>query len=419
MTFRPGDGAATVNVRAQYPVEARVAASTAVDGAIPPSFAEFSHIVTPEIQPAEVLAEILVEFTIPEALCARNNLNELRIFGYDTLNGWAPLAEQRLDWESRTFIGRLYGAQRVAVLGPERLRRAPVMLASAGTLSTPTRIVPSPIVPVPRGYTPIRERVDENAAAKNDETASPEVTPEPAAEQPPASLDMLAGRTPAEPAQPAERPRQIFEPSAPRGTPAPAAEPAPPAQVAAATPTPAPEPQKPEAPKKKSGVQWSSAPLSELVDQRYKPRNTLFLVPENALASPMVIGTSFDLRPPVPGALFHVITEKTVRAQVQVLNTPPAPLPPGLAAFTPIFSIEYESRAVPGTAAVSLEVQAGICAPGNVEELRLYTHDFDYGWVTVENQKCDTAAQSFSALDFPIRTYAVLGPAEHQLRPPR
>ncbi len=413
IVFRPADGAAAVRIRAQQPVHARVESADEHDGAIPPAFAAFTRLIAPVVEPNNAAAEVIVEFTIAESLCAQGNLGELAIYSYHESAGWMPLGEQRLDLATRTFTGRLDGTSHTAVLGPARLRRSPVMLA-AETSAPP--IAPRPIVPLPRGYTPLHDRPQEpsgeievssapmETSAPVDAIATPQPTPAPAALAPVQEAPSTAPTWVASnPLPQSDVPTTAESAVAPSPT---ATEER--TEVASAAPEP----------EKKARVRWSSAPLSELVDKRYKPRHTLFLVPDNALASPMQIGTNFALRPPVPGALFHVKTEKTIRAQVQVLSDPPAPLPGGLAAFTRIFSIEYESMLVPGRVAVSMQVQAGVCASENIQKLQLYTYDLDHGWQPVTNADIDPAARSFSALDFAIRAYAVLGPAELLVRSP-
>ena len=94
------------------------------------------------------------------------------------------------------------------------------------------------------------------------------------------------------------------------------------------------------------------------------------------------------------------------------------PLPEDMAAFSPSFTILYSPETATGNVAIYLQLEAGLCPPEHLATLALFAYDRENGWQRIEGQKLNPISQSFSALDFGVRTYAVLGPAEHLLRPP-
>ena len=65
-----------------------------------------------------------------------------------------------------------------------------------------------------------------------------------------------------------------------------------------------------------------------------------------------------------------------------------------------------------------MQLEPGVCAADDVDKLSLYTYDEEAGWAPFKGAERDSAAASFSGLDFSLRTYAVLGPSEYLLRAP-
>ncbi|MCH7908289.1 MAG: hypothetical protein IIB38_01580 [Candidatus Hydrogenedentes bacterium] len=341
-----------------------------------------------------------------------------------------------LDAEQRTFLARAYGSQVYAVMGPRNVRLGDPMEGDPANLR-------------------VAKRAEETEAAAQLETPEfedleslvPEFIPEPALEYPAESIPAFDEKSPVpEPVQSIEtdQPEKDADVSAtgeirPEAIPADSVHdsdrssvaqtrPEPPEETAPPKPTElarqgmaSNEAQPPTTENKeyaRGNVTWTGKSLAE-IRGRSTPRHESFLLaPDAQRASALAVGRELHLRPPLSGAVFHLVMSKTVRAQVMIENGPPGPLPEDMAAFSPSFTILYSPETATGNVAIYLQLEAGLCPPEHLATLALFAYDRENGWQRIEGQKLNPISQSFSALDFGVRTYAVLGPAEHLLRPP-
>lgn len=158
------------------------------------------------------------------------------------------------------------------------------------------------------------------------------------------------------------------------------------------------------------GVTWSDQTPSEMFGGHARARSGFDLAPNPAQASEMRIGTELELRTPDGAALFIVRTKQPVRAQAYLRRTSPAPYPAGLTAKTAVYEVAADPASASGNTALTIRV-----APQNVntqsfDACRLYVYDVEQGWIPLAGQRRDGGALSFSAIDFGMRTYVVLGP---------
>jgi acyl-homoserine-lactone acylase len=148
----------------------------------------------------------------------------------------------------------------------------------------------------------------------------------------------------------------------------------------------------------------------------YTTPQSFELAPDSSKASKMEIGSRLELKPPVPGTVFELIMDETVRGQVAYTNAAPESLPTGMALFSPVFEVYYESKKVPGSIMVTIEINEKVCARENWPMLKLFGYDQSNGWREVKNQNLDAEKGRFRAMDSPIRSYAILGVGEYRLR---
>jgi acyl-homoserine-lactone acylase len=95
----------------------------------------------------------------------------------------------------------------------------------------------------------------------------------------------------------------------------------------------------------------------------------------------------------------------------------PAPLPPGLAAFTVFVRPIAAPVEAPLELAVALAVPPEVCAAESLRELALYGYDESSGWTRVDPQAHDSAARAFSATVSQSAAFAVLGPETALIKP--
>ncbi|MCH7572717.1 MAG: hypothetical protein IH891_07365 [Planctomycetes bacterium] len=222
-------------------------------------------------------------------------------------------------------------------------------------------------------------------------------------------------------AQPLESP-VIEEPESPKIEPENAVETQTEALLEANTPEPpstrvAISPEGPEPSPGRRRVVWSDKPPSELLKPIDTGRESFLLAPDPSRASPMSIGKDLELRPPHEGALFRIHAARSVRAQVILREVLPEALPPGFAAFSPIFEVLFSPSTVVGTTALTIGLEPGAYAPERFAELKLYVYDRLEGWTPMYRQRSNPETRSLSALDPAFRIYAVLGPREAALNP--
>ena len=429
ITLRHGASNSTIDLRALNPVRAGLTVSGRFPVGVPRNIAAFTPYIEPIIEPHDTPVELDISFEVPERVCAADDLWELAVYAYTAQTGWRYVEEQMLDAERRTFLARAYGSQVYAVMGPRNARLGDPMAGDPADLR-------------------VAKRAEETEAAAQLETPKfedleslvPEFILEPALEYLAESIPAFDEKSPVpEPVQSIETDRpEEGAPVSAKGDTRPETIAVDTAQDSAGPKTPeesaSPEPTeftRQEFARKaevfpiaengegaRGNVTWTGKSLAE-IRGRSTPRHESFLLaPDAQRASALAVGRELHLRPPVSGAVFHLVMSKTVRAQVMIENGPPGPLPEGTVSFSPVFTILRSPETVAGSAAISLQLEAGLCPPEHLATLALFAYDREHGWQRVEGQKMDPISQSFSALDFGLRTYAILGPAEHLLRPP-
>jgi acyl-homoserine-lactone acylase len=172
------------------------------------------------------------------------------------------------------------------------------------------------------------------------------------------------------------------------------------------------------------GRQGSTVLFSDLTPRDLKDstpsmdRETFALTDNPAMASPLLHGTRIELRPPAPGMLFRLNMRTPVMAQATVRDLPAEPFPDGLTNYTPIVEIAHNPPQVTGTTALTLQIPQGVVAPEHLPSLRIYTHDRLNGWEPLNRHNPASADGQITGIDMGVRTYAVLGPAEHRLHTP-
>ena len=146
---------------------------------------------------------------------------------------------------------------------------------------------------------------------------------------------------------------------------------------------------------------------------------SLALAPDISLATRLVINEKNILSFPRFGAEFTLTMTQKVRSQMAFRPSPAEPYPNGLVPFTPLFDVFYSPVNTKGAIAISMRIDPKVCAPEKFDSLVLYAYDSRSGWAPVEEVKKSVETMSFSALDFNVRNYVVLGPKEAQLTPPK
>ena len=418
ITLRHGTSNSTIDLRALNPVRAGLTVSGRFPAGVPRDIAAFTPYIEPVIEPHDTPVELNISFAVPERVCATENLSELAVYAYTAQTGWRYVEEQMLDVERRTFLARAYGPQVYAVMGPRDARIGDPMEGDPVDLRVATR-------------------AEETEAAVQLETPEfedleslvPEFIPEPApeysAESVPASDEEAPILEFEQPEKDADvsttgesRPETIavdkVHDSVEPETPGESASPEPIELARKAGVSPITEYDE----EARGNVTWTGKSLAEIRGRSTPRYESFLLAPDAQRASALAVGRELHLRPPVSGAVFHLVMKKTVRAQVMIETAPPGPLPEDTAAFSPIFTVLHSPETAAGSAAISLQLEAGLCPPEHLATLALFAYDRKNGWQRIEGQKLNPISRSFSALDFGLRTYAILGPAEYLLRLP-
>lgn len=107
----------------------------------------------------------------------------------------------------------------------------------------------------------------------------------------------------------------------------------------------------------------------------------------------------------------QVIREEAIGARLVLPSAPPE-LPEGLAAFSPVVTIEASEPNAAAEVVVTLGVADEVCAAENLSRLGLYLWREDAGWMLAEGASFDETDRRFTAKDTARNTYAVLGPSE-------
>jgi acyl-homoserine-lactone acylase len=411
MVLVPRDTNTSFLIQAPAPVSASLAESEYMVSAMPSDLAAFTNYMEPIVDSRNIPFIIDMELEVPPGRCKDEYLSELAVFGYRTRVGWEYIPEQTYDPETGHFFARAYESQVYAVLGPAALRQDITNLAATPADPAKSRVRP--------GITEIARAYDENAERWLPDFLAPRV----GASTP---LSIPTGPAPPEPAAPAAIPdpepsaqtEQRKLPTTPAvATPKAQEEPAPveTKETVVAANADANRANSP-GPSQGGTVTWSSKSLKELRGASQNEDQPFILAPDPALASFMEIGKEFQLRPPVEGVLFHLISPNTIRGQAALAGGPPTRLPEGMATFTPVCDVLTAPSNARGLLMITLLVEQGVCEPSALGDLKIYTHDANNGWQPLAKQKTDARARRLSGTDDQFRTYVVLGPKEKRLR---
>ena len=400
-------------LQAEVPVHATMTSDVSAPAPVPEGLVPFTVFATAAADPAGVSARLAMEITIPEVICAADDLPLLAIYRHDD-SGWRALDDQRLDAPSRTLAAVSGRAGTFAVLGPAQSRTTHVADAepsaepeedvSYGGILARLQATPptsalitdatheGPILVDPKTWQPVDVKVGENR-------------------------EWIGGATPLDvPLVPGSAP----PPATPPTEPAPVA--VAPAAAASGDDAPAPAPSTDD-----TGAETqiaAAAPMIPPPSSPAKPPVEVVWVPDQA---PMVDapdvqlsdtsrGKEIEFRPPSIDALFRVSATRMIEAQMRVSSTPPASLPPGMAAFTDFAEIMHTNTTPKPEVAILVSVPRSKCADENIQRLGIYAYDPKNGWEQVPGQMYSAETRAFSALDSPPRLYAVLGPSDCVVR---
>ena len=163
----------------------------------------------------------------------------------------------------------------------------------------------------------------------------------------------------------------------------------------------APEPTVP------TGVSFSSRTPREIMAQAGVTQQSFELAPDPSRASLMAVGTSLELRTPDGAGLFTLRAKQQVRAQAYTTDALPGPLPEGLELHSSIYVVRAEPATAQSNTAVVLHAREAASVPG----LKLYVYDSEQGWMPLPGHRSEPGSGTFTGIDFAVRTYALLGPA--------
>ena len=319
----------TFTLRAERPIEARLATAVEAPGPLPPGLDTYSVFVQPEYRPPGTAVTVDVETHVPIELCPQERFEELAVYAHEPGQGWHRVQLQHANPQTRTLSARARGAQTYAVLGPVSAGDTPI--PSAGEDSPPLL----PAVP------------GSDAQAVDAPDGVPELPPivyPPISEIPPEeSLEEPGVVAPDQPGD--------AGPQQPPGVAGPI----------------------------KGAIGW---------------------------------GRTVELTPPGVRGVVRIVADKPIGARLIVSSDAPAPLPPGLAAFAPLVSVDCSSPGQVSQLFVNLAAADGVCAASNASKLGIYAYDDANGWTRFPEQEYDAATGVHTAVDDSPRTYALLGPQE-------
>lgn len=148
--LRPKGMEAVFTLHAAAPVEARLNASTEPPEELPRGTVPFTLFVEMEKAPRETPMTTYMAIYVPPVLCARQTLEHLAVYAYDSYNKWRPLETQQLDIETRTFTAQDDQSPRIyAVLGPAQYRAARVIPGKDALEPGSEFLTGGPVVPKP------------------------------------------------------------------------------------------------------------------------------------------------------------------------------------------------------------------------------------------------------------------------------
>jgi hypothetical protein len=210
-----------------------------------------------------------------------------------------------------------------------------------------------------------------------------------------------------------------------QAAPAPEAQPTDTVTEVAAAPAPALVPS-PEPPAVTEPLQIDQAALERMQQEKtVRPdvpaRPVDELKPEEmkvTAASAVGSGKLIDLRAPDGESVVLVTARTSIRARLVALEAPPARLPEGMAAFTDYIGLDREPPNARVEATLKLVVSPKVCAPENLDRLKLYGYRPGKGWAELKDFRVNAETRSLSAIDQTgrtLRVYAVLGPEECRL----
>lgn len=91
-------------------------------GMLPEGLAAYTDYFVTESSASDAAVDVTVSLQVPPEACAKEDLNQLKIYGYTPGGGWTALEEQSLNATTRDITGKDGALRSYAVLGPDRYR---------------------------------------------------------------------------------------------------------------------------------------------------------------------------------------------------------------------------------------------------------------------------------------------------------
>ncbi len=427
--LRADGGNVRFTLRSGAPVEARLNTRREVPSALPEDMAAFSAYVTPEWAPSNVPFELHMEFRVPPTRCAPGNLPQLFVCAQRSPGHWMRLAHQRFDPTTNTLFARDQRSRGYVVLGPAACRVAakePAPMARLEAKALPQETV-SPEQPLPDG--PDKPQPPHDAAPRP-ETPQAAQTPYKTSPPPPTSEQG--------PSSEASRPESAFPPQA-TGRPPVFTSEALRAYRQGAPPAAAPPEETPKAIRNEPLVITTEA-FDAFKEEREraeasgtaKRRSRMTYTTEDPRKRPITESRKMPQEPPpgltwgtelefpLPGLQGFVRLTGATRfgARLTTAAAPPTALPSGLAAFTPVMTIERFPDDAAVEVAWSMRPEAGVCAPEHLPELRFYGYGPRPSWQPLPLQSYNPDSRGYTAVENECRTYVLAGPAGLLLKKP-
>lgn len=155
--------------------------------------------------------------------------------------------------------------------------------------------------------------------------------------------------------------------------------------------------------------------LDLFLARRMKPTNFQYgTVIERASSG---FGTRILLGTPGLDGHCTVHSAQPQQARLEAIQTPPGPLPVGLAGFTPAFRPVFAAGASAHTWELELRVPDEICAAESLNRLQIFVHTLEAGWRRLPEQRFDGALGAFVGQGNGSMIIAVLGPEEALKKP--
>jgi acyl-homoserine-lactone acylase len=371
-------------LRTDRPVKARLMASASSADPLPSGLTNFSLFLTPEFETPFGEAIIDFDLYVPEVLCRDEDLGELSLYALDAVKGWVPLADQLLDAESRSLLGRDFQPSTYAILGPSKfLQHEPDTSDADGSDTDRLRVArgESPSVADLGVYAPL-EPVQKTPQQRGE---LPTILGMPG--------QQLIGTQPVGPPK-EEKPVDTSIVVIPPGS---------------TTPVYGVPADDPEAPADNESVLAARSGAEAGNDAAGTPEEMAI---ETDAVGDVYTGKEVELRPPGVKALIVVTSPSTIQARSAVLTQAPLPFPKGLKAFTKVVGAEHYPEEARTEVIVSMTIDEAACSAAHLEKLSIYACDSANGWVQLQGQKLTADRRSLMAFDGRPRVYATLGPPE-------